>query len=84
MATTRVEHDSLGAVNVESDMLVKYVERILAGRSNGAAHTASRRPAGAAIVEIALADKAVIANKSASANKAAGASLSARGRGVSS
>ena len=72
------------AVNVESDMLVKYVERILAGRSNGAAHKASRRPAGAAIVEIAIADKSAIANKSASANKTAGASLSAGGRGVSS
>ena len=72
------------AVNVESDMLVKYVERILAGPSNGAAHKASRRPAGAAIVEIALADKAAIANKSASANQTVGASLSARGRGVSS
>jgi riboflavin synthase len=72
------------AVNVESDMLVKYVERILAGRSNGAAHKASRRPAGAAIVKIAIADKSAIANKSASANKTAGASLSAAGRGVSS
>ena len=66
------------AVNVESDMLVKYVERILAGRSNGAAHKASRRPAGTAIVKIA------IANKSASANKTAGGALSARGRGASS
>jgi len=37
------------AVNVESDMLVKYVERILAGRSNGAAHKASRQPAASAI-----------------------------------
>jgi len=36
------------AVNVESDMLVKYVERILAGRSNGAARKASRRSATAA------------------------------------
>jgi len=66
------------AVNVESDMLVKYVERILAGRSNGAAHKASRRPVDTAVVKIA------IANKSASANKTASASLSARGRGVSS
>ncbi len=66
------------AVNVESDMLVKYVERILAGRNNGAAHKASRRSADTAVVKIA------IANKSASANKTASASLSARGRGVSS
>jgi riboflavin synthase len=72
------------AVNVESDMLVKYVERILAGRSNGAAHKASRRPTGIAIVKIALANKPAIADKSASANKTASASLSARGRGVSS
>ncbi len=72
------------AVNVESDMLVKYVERILAGRSNGAAHKASRRPTGTAIVKIALANKPAIADKSASANKTASASLSARGRGVSS
>jgi riboflavin synthase len=66
------------AVNVESDMLVKYVERILAGRSNGAAHKASRRPADTAVVKIA------IANKSARANKTASASLSGGGRGVSS
>lgn len=66
------------AVNVESDMLVKYVERILAGRNNGAAHKASRRPAGTAVVKIA------IANKSAIASKAAGGALSARGRGASS
>ncbi len=32
-------------VNVENDMLVKYVERILAGRSNGAAHKAAPQPA---------------------------------------
>jgi riboflavin synthase len=37
------------AVNVESDMLVKYVERILAGRSNGTVHKASRQPAASAI-----------------------------------
>jgi riboflavin synthase len=72
------------AVNVESDMLVKYVERILAGRSNGAAHKASRGPAGTAIVKIALANKPAIADKPASANKTASASLSARDRGVSS
>jgi len=30
-------------------MLVKYVERILAGRSNGAAPKASRQPAASAI-----------------------------------
>jgi riboflavin synthase len=66
------------AVNVESDMLVKYVERILAGRSNGAVRKAARRSADTAVVQIAL------ANKPASANKAPGASLSARGRGVSS
>jgi riboflavin synthase len=36
-------------LNVESDMLVKYVERILAGRSNGDAHKASRQPAASAI-----------------------------------
>ncbi len=41
------------AVNVESDMLVKYVERILAGRSTGAARKASRQPAGTAMVETA-------------------------------
>lgn len=41
------------AVNVESDMLVKYVERILVGRSNGAARKASRQPAGTAMVETA-------------------------------
>jgi riboflavin synthase len=58
------------AVNVESDMLVKYVERILAGRGNGAARRASRQPAGTAVVKIAL------------ANETAGASLRARGRGV--
>jgi riboflavin synthase len=72
------------AVNVESDMLVKYVERILAGRSNGAAHKASRRPAGAGIVKIAVANKSAIADKSARANKTASASLSGGGRGVSS
>ncbi len=66
------------AVNVESDMLVKYVERILAGRSNGAAHKASRRPAQPALVEIA------VANETAIANKTAGAPLRARGRGVAS
>jgi riboflavin synthase len=38
------------AVNVESDMLVKYVERILSGRSNGAA----RQPA---LVGTAIANK---------------------------
>jgi hypothetical protein len=65
-------------------MLVKYVERILAGRSNGAAHKASRRPAGTEIVKIAIANKSTISDKSAIANKAASASLSARGRGVSS
>jgi riboflavin synthase len=65
------------AVNVESDMLVKYVERILAGRSNGAAHKASRRPARTTIVETAIVETAI-------ANKTAGASLSARGRGASS
>lgn len=32
------------AVNVESDLLVKYVERILAGRNNGASHQAARQP----------------------------------------
>jgi riboflavin synthase len=58
------------AVNVESDMLVKYVERILAGRSNGAAHKVSRRPAGRAIVDTAI------------VSKTAGAALRARGRGV--
>lgn len=68
--TTLGRKGSGAAVNVESDMLVKYVERILAGRSNGAAQKASRRPVGTAIVETAL------------ANKAAGASLSARGRGA--
>ena len=41
------------AVNVESDMLVKYVERILGRRSNGAAREASRQPAGTAMVETA-------------------------------
>jgi riboflavin synthase len=66
------------AVNVESDMLVKYVERILAGRDNGAAHKASRQPAGTALVEIA------VANKTAIANKTVGAPLRARGRGVAS
>ncbi len=54
------------AVNVESDMLVKYVERILAGRTNGA----TRRAAGTAIVDSAI------------VNKTAGAALRARGRGV--
>lgn len=58
------------AVNVESDMLVKYVERILAGRGNGAAHKASRRPAGAGIVDTAI------------VSKTAGAALRARGRGA--
>jgi len=57
------------AVNVESDMLVKYVERILSGRSNGAAHKAARQPA---LVGTAI------------ANKTAGAPLRARGRGVAS
>ena len=60
------------AVNVESDMLVKYVERILAGRNNGAAHKTSRRPAETALVQTAI------------ANKTAGAPLRARGRGVAS
>jgi len=59
-------------VNVESDMLVKYVERILAGRGNGPAHKASRRPAGAGIVDTAI------------VSKTAGAALRARGRGASS
>ena len=59
-------------------MLVKYVERILAGRDNGAAHKASRQPAGTALVEIA------VANKTAIANKTVGAPLRARGRGVAS
>lgn len=63
------------AVNVESDMLVKYVERILAGRNNGAAHKTSRRPA---LAEIA------VANKTAIENKTAGAPIRARGRGVAS
>jgi riboflavin synthase len=58
------------AVNVESDMLVKYVERILAGRGNGAAHKASRRRAGAGIVDTAI------------VSKTAGAALRARGRGA--
>jgi riboflavin synthase len=60
------------AVNVESDMLVKYVERILGGRSNGLARGASRKPAGTAIVA------------AAAANRTVGAAPSARGRGVSS
>ena len=38
------------AVNVESDLLVKYVERILAGRGNGAARKAARAGAAAATV----------------------------------
>jgi riboflavin synthase len=59
-------------VNVESDMLVKYVERILGGRSNGAALEASRRPAATAVVA------------AAAANRTAGAAPGARGRGVSS
>jgi riboflavin synthase len=41
------------AVNVESDMLVKYVERILKGRSNGAAHRSAHKPAASAMVESA-------------------------------
>jgi riboflavin synthase len=60
------------AVNVESDMLVKYVERILAGRNNGAAHKASRRPAETALIETAI------------ASKTAGAPPRARGRGAAS
>lgn len=60
------------AVNVESDMLVKYVERILAGRSNGAARKGARRATGAALVAAGI------------ANKTARASLSARGRGARS
>jgi riboflavin synthase len=69
---TTLGHKGPGAaVNVESDMLVKYVERILAGRSNGGEHKAARST-DTAIVEVALADKT------------AGGSLSARGRGVSS
>jgi riboflavin synthase len=60
------------AVNVESDMLVKYVERILAGRSDGAAHEASRASGETAIFETAI------------ANKTAGAPLRARGRGAAS
>jgi riboflavin synthase len=48
---TTLGHKGPGAaVNVESDMLVKYVERILAGRSNGAAPKAARRGAAAAPV----------------------------------
>jgi riboflavin synthase len=68
---TTLGHKGAGAaVNVESDMLVKYVERILAGRGNGAARETSRPPAAAAGVKIAL------------ANEAVGASPRARGRGV--
>jgi len=66
------------AVNVESDMLVKYVERILEGRSNGATREASRKPADTEIVKIAIRNKAAVANKTA------GAAPSTRGRGVSS
>jgi riboflavin synthase len=66
------------AINVESDMLVKYVERILAGRDDGAAHKTSRQPARTALVEIAVAHKTAIENKTA------GAPLRARGRGVAS
>lgn len=41
---TTLGHKGVGAsVNVESDMLVKYVERILAGRGDGAGSTRSRR-----------------------------------------
>jgi riboflavin synthase len=66
---TTLGHKGPGAaVNVESDMLVKYVERILAGRSNGDA----RESAGTALVETAI------------ANKTAGAPLRARGRGAAS
>ena len=60
------------AINVESDMLVKYVERILAGRSDGAVHETARRAARTGLAEIAI------------ANKTAGAPLRARGRGVAS
>lgn len=45
------------AVNVESDMLVKYVERILGGRSNGAALPAVRIPAATATVQTAGASR---------------------------
>jgi riboflavin synthase len=54
-------------VNVESDMLVKYVERILAGRNDGAAHTTARRPARTALVEIAVANKRPRTRRSAPA-----------------
>jgi riboflavin synthase len=68
------------AVNVESDMLVKYVERILMGQNNGGTHKTSREAAGNAIAEFATADKNAIANKSAI--KAAGAAPRVRGRGA--
>lgn len=57
------------AVNVESDMLVKYVERILAPHRNGAAPKRARRAA-------AIAGTAMV--------KAASHALVARGRGASS
>jgi len=64
--TTLGKKEPGAAVNVESDMLVKYVERILAGRSNGAARRkAAHRSAAAAFV-----------------SAAAGAARQARGRGV--
>jgi riboflavin synthase len=47
---TTLGHKGPGApVNVESDMLVKYVERVLAGRSNGVSHEI----AGSALVGVA-------------------------------
>ena len=72
------------AVNVESDMLVKYVERILAGQNDGAADKAARRPARTPLAEVAAANKSVIEKRTAVENRTNQEPLRARGRGVAS